>query len=342
MIEINGDLCHKTLIKNRSRSLAFDLSGDYKKWKAEVRDKFIELVGIPNIKENACPIKVQVEEDVDLGEYKRIRFIFESEVGSIVPCYLLVPSGEVKKRPVAITLQGHSTGFHNSVGIAKFEGDEAYIERGNFAVQAVKQGFVALAIEQRGMGERKTNVNKLSPCDYYSIMAMQLGRTVVGERMWDVSRAIDALSYFDNYCDLDKILITGNSGGGTLSFYSACYDERIKLAVPSCGFCSFETSIMAMGHCACNFIPGILKYFEMEDLSCLIANRSLIVVTGGEDVWFSIDGVKNSFETVKAIYKKEGAIDKCRLVITDKGHWWCKDVVWKNINEEVNKLGWEV
>ncbi|MBE5743401.1 MAG: hypothetical protein E7358_01625 [Clostridiales bacterium] len=341
-MEINGDLCHELLIKNRKRKLAFNLDNDYIKWKVEVRKKFIELVGIENIKENACPIKVEIEEEVDLDGYKRIRFVFESEVGSFVPCYLLVPSGEVKKRPVAITLQGHSTGFHNSVGIAKFEGDEAYIERGNFAVQAVKQGFVALAIEQRGMGERKTNVNKLDPCGYHSIMAMELGRTVIGERIWDVSRAIDALSCFDKYCDLDKILITGNSGGGTLSFYATCLDERIKLAVPSCGFCSFESSIMAMGHCACNFIPNILKYFEMGDLTCLVADRPLAIVTGSKDVWFPLDGVEKSFQTVKAIYEKEDALDKCRLVITDMGHWWCKDVIWKTINEEVNKLGWEV
>ena len=45
-----------------------------------------------------------------------------------------------------------------------------------------------------------------------------------GERMWDVSKAIDALAEFPK-CDTDKIFITGNSGGGTMSFYAACYDE---------------------------------------------------------------------------------------------------------------------
>ena len=55
--------------------------------------------------------------------------------------------------------------------------------------------------------------------------------------------AIDALVMFPQ-CDTDKILITGNSGGGTMSFYAACFDERIKLSVPSCAFCSYEDSIM--------------------------------------------------------------------------------------------------
>ena len=345
MIEINGDLCHQTLVKNQKHALAFNGDKDYATWKAEVREKFLDLVGINAIKENACPINVEIEEEVECEGYKRIRFVFESEVGSFVPCYLLVPSGEVKKRPVAITLQGHATGFHNSVAIPKYPGDEAYITRGDFAVQAVKQGFVALAIEQRAMGERKTKVHDPDPirmCAFLSMMAIELGRTVVGERMWDVSKAIDALSYFDKYCDLDKILITGNSGGGTMSFYAACLDARIKVSVPSCAFCSYEASIMNVYHCPCNFIPGILKYFEMEDLSCLIAPRPLAIVTGGKDYLFPLDGVKKSYETVKKVYEKEGVKDNCRLVTTDMGHWWCKDIIWDTVKQEVDKLGWKL
>ena len=43
--------------------------------------------------------------------------MFESENDSFVPCYLLIPDTSKEKYPVAITLQGHTTGFHNSVGI---------------------------------------------------------------------------------------------------------------------------------------------------------------------------------------------------------------------------------
>ena len=345
MREINGDLCYQTLLKNKKHALAFNPENDYNAWKEQVREKFFDLVGIPLIKKNACPLNVEIEEEVECDGYKRIRFTFESEVGAFVPCYLLVPNGEEKKRPVAITLQGHATGFHNSIGIPKYEGDEAYITRGDFAVQAVKQGFVALAIEQRAMGERKTKIHDpdgFRMCAFLSLMAFELGRTIIGERMWDVSKAIDALSVFEKYCDLDKILITGNSGGGTMSFYAACLDERIKLSVPSCAFCSYETSIMAMYHCACNFIPDILNYFEMEDMACLIAKRPLAIVTGGKDYLFPLEGVEKSFEVVKAIYEKEGVADKCRLVKTDMGHWWCKDIIWQTVKEEVDKLGWKL
>jgi dienelactone hydrolase len=160
--------------------------------------------------------------------------------------------------------------------------------------------------------------------------------------MWDVSKAIDALSCFEKYCDLDKILITGNSGGGTMSFYAPCFDERIKLAVPSCAFCSYETSIMAMYHCACNIIPGALRYFEMEDLACLLAPRPVAFITGDRDYLFPVKGVEKSFATVEKIYKKAGAEGKCRLIHTDQAHHWDKVYGWKTIKEEAEKLGWEI
>ena len=138
----------------------------------------------------------------------------------------------------------------------------------------------------------------------------------------------------------DKILITGNSGGGTASFYAGIFDERIKLTAPSCSFCSYKTSIMPMYHCGCNYIPGALRWFEMEDLSALIAPRPLVVFAGEKDPIFPIQGVKDSFAVVEKIYEKAGAKDKCRLVTHERAHWWHTDIVWNTINEETKKLGW--
>ena len=247
MIEIKGDLCHQLLTQNNKPLLSYDENKDYATWKEQVREKFIELVGIKNIEKNACPLNVQIESEEQKDGYKQIRFVFESEKGAFVPCYLLIPDTGKEKYPVAITLQGHSTGFHNSVGIVKYEQDEAYQPRGQFAIQAVKRGFIALALEQRGMGERRPserNLQGANMCEYEAHIALLLGRTILGERMWDVSRAIDVLAQFPQ-CDTNKILLTGNSGGGTMTYYASCYDERIKLALPSCAFCTYKDSTVS-------------------------------------------------------------------------------------------------
>ena len=204
-MEIKGELCHQLLMKQKPK-LSFDESKDYKAWKSKIKEKFIELTGLDKIVKNACPLNIQIESEEQKDGYKQIRFVFESEKGAFVPCYLLIPDMGKEKYPVAITLQGHSSGFHNSVGIVKYEQDIEYQTRGQFAVQAVKNGFIALAIEQRGMGERRPNgehQKMASMCEYEAHIALLLGRTILGERMWDVSKAIDALSMFPQ-CDLEK------------------------------------------------------------------------------------------------------------------------------------------
>jgi cephalosporin-C deacetylase-like acetyl esterase len=213
--------------------LSFDERADYGDWKAKIREKFIELTGLDDIEKNVAPEpKFEIERREQKDGYEQIRFTFLSESGSVVTCYLLIPELGRKKYPVVITLQGHSTGFHNSIGEPKFEEDKKYQPRGAFAVQAVREGYVALAIEQRGMGERAPQNEDFRRVnfgpnggDYYSQMTgILLGRTLIGERCFDISRAIDMLNNFPE-CDTDKIVITGNSGGGTASYYAAAYDS---------------------------------------------------------------------------------------------------------------------
>ena len=328
--------CHDLLVQKTNPKLSFDKRCDYATWKKQIEDKFFELVGIEKIKGNACPLHFEVEHEEQKDGYKQIRFTIESEIGCIVPVYALIPDAGKEKYPVAIVLQGHDGGFHNSIGQPKTEAEKEYaLGRGNFAVQAVRRGYVAIAIEQRSFGERSPTKNardKGQMCSYEAFAALALGRTIAGERMWDVSKVIDALSNFPQ-CDLDKIFITGQSGGGTASFYAACFDKRIKLSAPSCAFCSYKTSILDIFHCACNYIPHMLEWFEMGDLAALIAPRKLLAVAGKEDKIFPITGVRDAFATATAIFEKENCAQNCRLVETEKAHFWCVDIVWNEIEK---------
>ena len=341
-MKIVGDSCHLSLMNKITPKLSFDENKNYDSWKLSIKEKLWELLGMDSIAANACEANFQIEEDVMMEDYRRIRFVFESEIDSFVPCYLLIPNTGKTKYPVAITLQGHSTGFHNSIGVPQSDHDKEYIEtRGDFGVQSVKNGYATLCIEQRAMGERKTSRDKFESrmCTFPTMTALMLGRTTLGERIWDVQRAIDVLYNFE-ILDLDKILITGNSGGGTMSYYASCLEDRIKISAPSCAFCSYETSIMSISHCPCNYIPSAYNWFEMQDLACLIAPKKLLIFAGKEDTIFPIDGVKKGFETVQKIYEKAGVKDDCKLVVTEKGHWWCKDLVWQEINKLTDSLNW--
>lgn len=343
-MEISGDAYIDLLAEQTGQKLGYTKECDYALWKEQVKEKFEELLGFEAIKENACELNFRIEEEVEKEGYKQTRFLIESERGANVPCYFLIPDTGKKKYPVAIVLQGHSVGAKMSInepdpdkpGQVEYAGG-----RGGFAVQAVKQGFAALAIEQRGMGERRPhNADRNeNMCTYEALTSLLFGRTILGGRIWDISRAIDSLENFPQV-DTQRILITGNSGGGTASYYAACYDERIKISVPSCAFCSYQSSIIYREHCACNYIPQAYNWFEMQDLSCLIAPRRLSIVAGKKDGIFLINGVRKGFETVKQIYARENAKNNCRLIETEEAHWWCENIVWSTIKEETDKMGW--
>lgn len=343
---INGDSCHDYFIEKAPLKLSFknNKERDFYEWQSDVRAKLWELLCMDRIEKCACPGELQVECIEELDGYRRIRFTFMSEKDMAIPCYLLLPdTKEGEKVPLVITLQGHKKGgMYISVGISKNEVDAKYQPIAAYALQAVRRGYAALCVELRGMGElipSTSNRYRNLMCDYTAQTALLLGRTVLGERVWDIMRAIDLLPAFPEI-DTEKIAILGHSGGGTTAFYAACLDERIKVCMPSCSFCSFKRSILDARHCVCNFIPGLYDWLEMADLTSLIAPRRLAIVAGESDPAFMVDGVRDAFDTVEAIYDRLSAKENTELVVTPMGHYWCEDLAYDALERAVKALGW--
>lgn len=294
---------------------------NFAKWQSEAREKLYELLGLDMFVK--CESEFEVEYEKEFDEFREIRFSFQSEEGYYIPCHLLIPNGAKEKTPVFVCLQGHSSGMHISLGRPKYEGDEKSISGGDrdFAIRAVKEGFCAVTVEQRYMGERGGNGAETGCASQGTALAsLLIGRTAIGERVWDTMRAIDVLIEKFPIIDESNIMCMGNSGGGTTTYYVSCIDERIKLSMPSCSVCTYKDSIAAMHHCCCNYIPNIAKYFDMGDLGGLLAPRKLIVVAGKEDPIFPIEGVMESYEIIERMYKAAGAENNVKLVIGDGGH----------------------
>jgi dienelactone hydrolase len=324
------ETCHNPLLDAPPRALAFHKhAGDVAGWVTTLRETFLSLLG-----EMPAPVALnpRVEWDTDHGAYRERRIVFSAEAGADVPCHLLLPPGP-GPFPVMICLQGHSTGMHISLGRAKYPGDEAVIAGGrDIAVQAVQRGYAALALEQRCFGERgdarPPEVRHLQGgCHHASMVALLLGRTMIGERVWDIARAIDLLETLPEI-DAARIGCMGNSGGGTITYYAACYDARISAAMPSCYVCTFRDSAGRIDHCQDNYLPGVLRYCEMADFAGLIAPRPLVVVAGRYDPIFPFAGVEATFADIQAIYAAFGAANNCRLVVGEGGHQFYPEEGW--------------
>ena len=319
--------------------LRYDAALPLKQWQEKAREKLEELLGLPL---PACEDAFQITRESEQETYKQIEFVFMSEPGHPVEAVLRIPAGAKKPLPVVIGLQGHSTGAHVTLGIEKYPRDAKSISGGrNFSVWAVENGYCAVSIEQRYMGENGRDETDGKPACLRmndSLGGFLLGRTAVGERVWDVHRLIDVLlAHFAAQIDQEKIVCMGNSGGGTTSFYAACYDERISLSVPSCAVCTFEASIMARHHCGCNYIPQIRNYFNMGDLGCLIAPRQLMVVCGTQDDLFPLRGVEESYAIIEKAYQAAGKTENCCLIKGNGGHQFYPDDVWPVVHQMIDE-----
>ena len=223
--------------------------------------------------------------------------------------------------------------MHNSIAVArdnnkkkiKVEGDR------DFGLGCMRRGIAALCIEQRSFGERREQDQKAVSshgCHDAAMQALLVGRTLLGERVFDVDRGIDYLQERGDV-NLKNLGVMGNSGGGTISVFSAALLPRLSLAMPSCYFCTFADSIGSIYHCSDNYIPGILKVAEMSDIMGLFAPRPVVIVAGKDDSIFPIAAVKKCFKKLKAIYKAVGAEQNCKLVIGQGGHRFYAEQGWK-------------
>lgn len=311
-------------------SMSYD-GGDLKPWQEAAREKLRELLGLDRMLPADTDLRIECEKARD--GYTETRFTIQTEPGYRVPAHLLLPNG-VKKPPLMICLQGHSPGMYISLGIVKQEKDEQSI-RGNrdFCVRAVKEGYAAICMEQRSFGELKNPNKELDACLEPAMTALLMGRTTVGERVWDVCRMIDVVErHFADRVDVDAICLTGNSGGGTTTAYAAALEDRIALAMPSCALCTFRDSIGAMHHCSCNYVPRLGLYFDMGDLIAMACPKYYVQINGAEDKIFPIAGAKECFSQGKRAYDAMGCADKLTHVIGEEGHRFYADKAWRVVH----------
>jgi len=312
--------------------LRYDGTKPFAEWQKEAREKLIELLGLP-LEYGEC--KANIEYTKDGENYKEYRLIVETEPGYYNPCHLRIPTGVEGKIPLTLCLSGHGGGMHVALGVAKTEKDEEALKEWphrNMSARAIKEGRAALVIEPRSFGECSLEGYGTS-CTEAAKIALLMGRTTIGERVWDAMRIMDAVGEAFAEIDMSNIVVTGNSGGGTVTYYLACVDERITAAMPSCSVCTFEQSIAIKRHCMCNHIPSIKKYFEMGDLAGLIAPRKLIIAAGEKDPGFYIKGSYDAFEQVKSVYIAAGVPENCALEVVDNGHLNYADHLWARLHK---------
>ena len=317
---------------------------DFNKWQNDFRPRLKQLLGLNKLELQLANYAPHTEKK---GSEERDDFILErwiiwTEPDIPLPVVVLIPKGKKGKFPLVVTPHGHGKNADLYEGIYPKIIDKKISDQTDvsIAVQAVSEGYIAIAPTMRAFGDTRTEYDKENnnsfSCRTQLMHDVLVGRTPIGDRVWDMSKILDwALRHFP--VDEKRVAITGNSGGGTVSLFTAACDTRVKVAAPSSYFCTFHGSIGTIAHCDCNYIPGILELGEMGDVAGLIAPRPLCVINGKEDAIFPIEETRKAFAHLKTIYRAAGAPGDLMLYEGNGGHKYYKEGAWPFIKEHFEK-----
>ncbi len=340
--KFSPSLQHRYYMESLEPNLTYR-GGDVGEWQRKLSKKLKELIGEINVQRPPLNVRKLWERDIAVGDTQGSveKIVFTSEPYSDVPAYVCLPKSASPPYDFMICLQGHSSGMHNEILVDQDNEMRAITPPKKGAARALgcmENGIAALCIEQRGFGERqeKFQARVGAQCVDTAMQALMLGRTLVGERVFDVDRGIEYLEARGDV-NFNTLGITGNSGGGTTAIYAAALLSRIKFAMPSCSFGAYRQSKMITHHCPCGYIPHILQYAEMADVLGLFAPRPIVIVAGKNDHIVPLVAVQEGFSHLHDIYAAAGAEDKCHLFVGEEGHRFYEEA-WPYAVKEIENL----
>lgn len=314
------------------RSLAFQAGSvpAAGEWQLRLRDKLIKLLG--GFPEAACDLSPRILETRQEDGFTCQKVAIQTIEGEYMPCFVLIPPKEAGAhfKPV-IALHGHGT--WGGAAIVKTPDDPqgaALNQQLNYdyAGQLAKRGYLVFVPELRGFGQRLEGPDHregedqwISSCYAVGTNALLLGKTLLGLRVYDIMRLIDYIRTRPEAL-ADTLGCVGLSGGGMVTLFATALDPRITCAVVSGYFNTFRDSIMAVRHCLCNFVPGIVQVAEMVDIAGLVAPRPLLIETGTRDPIFPTAATQRAYQELQEVYAVFEADKNLDIDIFEGEHAW--------------------
>lgn len=285
---------------------------DAERRKKQVREKFMEILG--GLPDYNGPLRARITGRIQHEAYTIEKVIFESLPGFFVTGNLYRPN-QPGRYPGILLQAGHT--------------QEGKVEPQRLASNLAMKGFVALAFDPIGQGEREQTYNRdiggalagwsVNEHLHAGAQAILVGESVARYFVWDAKRALDYLVSRPEV-NSERIGAMGCSGGGATTTFISALDPRIKAVVPACFPTSYRLLFAGpdpdseMGWP--NFLASGLDTADFVELSA--PTPWLIQAT--EEDYFTPPGVKITYEDARRWYKIYGAEDKVAFFVGPGPH----------------------
>jgi dienelactone hydrolase len=282
--------------------------------------------------------RVEIVSREDRGDYVLEKFQFDNEAGSTVPGYLLLPKNIPGKLPAILYCHWHA---------GQYDLGKEELFRAPHLPEApgpafARQGFVVMAIDATGFGER----NGRGPGGPGEVghaaeataakFNLWVGRSFWGMLLRDDLVALDYLASRPEV-DPDCMGVTGISMGATRSWWLMALDERIRTGVAVACLTRYRNLVdhgAIHEHSIGYFVPNMLNHFDTESVVALIAPRPVLFQNGDRDRGSPVDGIRAIESAVRPVFQLYGKESSFQSLVYDgvaheyTPDMWGRTVAW--------------
>ena len=253
-----------------------------------------------------CPLDMKVIQEDDCGTYVRRLIDYQSEPGSRVTAYLLIPKSvleDTRQQRAPAVLCLHPT--DNKIGHKVVVGLGGRANR-QYASELAERGFVTLSPSYVMLADYQPDVKALG----WSSGTMKA--------IWDNVRGVDLLESLP-YVRTGKYGVIGHSLGGHNSVYTAAFDDRLIAIVSSCGLDAYPDYYdgdpkrwePGQGWTQLRYIPALTEYrgrldeipFDFHEMISALAPRHVFIAAPLHDSNFRAASVDRVVAAARPVFE---------------------------------------
>lgn len=264
-------------------------------WQKELRARFFHILTLDDLvaMKGRIPFNPKVVSTVNKGKYTFHEIEISTTPGRRMKVSFTVPTSDTGPFPAVVCIAGHG-----GSRLSCYKPGPGY---SGFAHTLAERGYVTISV--------RVSQHKVQ----------EKGRTLMGERLWDLMRCVDYLAS-RKAVDARRIGCGGLSLGGEMAMWLGGMDPRVKATVSS-GFLTTMDQL-ERNHCTCWKFRGLRELADFADIYALTAPRALLCQNGLKErpTWFSVPIARKALKEIEVIYADMKCPANVSLVAHPAGH----------------------
>lgn len=315
---VRGDRLLADYFRNETRTLSdaclssMKTAADWEARRADYKTQLLDMLGLNPLPERT-PLQPVITGTVTHDEFVVEKLHYQASPGLYVTANLYRPKVVTTPLPAILYVCGHANIRKDGVSYGNKVG---YQHHGAWFA---RNGYVCLIIDTIQLGEFMGYHHGTYKEGWFWWNSR--GYTPAGVEAWNSMRGIDYLVSRPEV-DAKRIGVTGRSGGGGYSWYTAAIDDRVTAAVPVAGITDLENHVVdgvVEGHCDCMYMLNRFRW-DYAQVAALVAPRPLLISNTDKDRIFPLEGVVRLHEKTRRIYRLVDADKQLGLQITEGPH----------------------